>query len=71
MLAYLWARMASVAEHKMADGCLDESFYRAKIHTAQFYFKRILPRIYTHNAALRSGASVLMGLDADDLQLNS
>jgi hypothetical protein len=35
-----------------------------KRDTARFYFARILPRINTHAAAMRSGAANLLALDA-------
>ncbi len=58
-LAYLWARAAIVA--MQASG--DESFYQAKIHTARFYFQRLLPRTATHVATIKSGANNLMAMD--------
>lgn len=44
-LAYLWARMALVAQEKLAAGTTDVDFYNAKVTTARFYFKKILPRV--------------------------
>ena len=54
-LAYLWARsvVAADASAHTAD------FRDAKRHTARFYFARILPRIHSHAAAIRSGAANL------------
>jgi alkylation response protein AidB-like acyl-CoA dehydrogenase len=60
-LAYLWAEMARVASAK-AGTPEDDGFYAAKLHTARFYYDRILPRTRTHAAAVRSGADNLMGL---------
>jgi hypothetical protein len=37
-LAYLWARMALVAQEKLAEGSTDVDFYNAKVTTARFYF---------------------------------
>ena len=64
-LAYLWAWMAQVAQAKIAAGEGDKSFYEAKIKTAQFYFKKILPRTKTHVDAIDSGVDVLMQMDAE------
>ena len=47
-LAYLWARMALVAQEKLAAGTTDVDFYNAKVTTARFYFKKILPRVRSH-----------------------
>lgn len=64
-LAYYWARMASIAQQKLAMGHHDVTFYQAKISTAQFYFNKILPRIHSHVAILKNGSESLMQLDAE------
>ncbi|NNM52051.1 MAG: acyl-CoA dehydrogenase [Pseudomonadales bacterium] len=66
-MAYLWAWMAAVAQEKLASGEGNAAFYQAKIQTAQFYFKRILPRTYSHVAAIQGGLDVLMQMDADHM----
>ena len=57
--AFMWARMAAVAQARRAS---DEAFYGAKLATAQFYFARLLPRIHSLDAAIRSGSAPLYGL---------
>lgn len=64
-LAYLWARMAQVAQETLAAGTSEEAFYKAKIQTAQFYFKKILPRTKSHVDIIEGGLDVLMQMDAD------
>ena len=64
-LAYLWARMASVAHAALESGAGDEDFYKAKISTARFYFKRILPRVAGHKGAIEGGLDCMMDLDAE------
>ncbi|WP_020407597.1 acyl-CoA dehydrogenase C-terminal domain-containing protein [Hahella ganghwensis] len=64
-LAYFWARMAFVAQQKLAEGTTEEAFYKSKIHTARFYFKRILPRTAGHAISALGGADTLMDLDAE------
>jgi hypothetical protein len=64
VLAYFWARMAVVAQAKIAAGEGDSSFYEAKLHTARFYFQRLLPRAASHREALLSGADNLMDMEA-------
>ena len=57
-LAYFWARSVAAADgSKQATG-----FREAKRHTARFYYTRILPRIHTHAATIRSGAEVLLAM---------
>ncbi|NRA85448.1 MAG: acyl-CoA dehydrogenase C-terminal domain-containing protein [Gammaproteobacteria bacterium] len=65
-LAYFWAKMAKVAQDKLAINDDDQAFYQAKIKTAQFYFQRILPRGQGHAACIENGASTMMSLAADD-----
>lgn len=65
-LAYFWAKMAKVAQDKLAQGDEDKAFYQAKIKTARFYFQRILPRANGHAACVENGADAMMSLDAED-----
>ena len=64
-LAYMWAQMAEVALAKLEAGDADSAFYQAKLATARFYFKRILPRTMAHAAAALAGADTVMQLDCD------
>ncbi|MGL1958310.1 MAG: acyl-CoA dehydrogenase C-terminal domain-containing protein [Colwellia sp.] len=65
-LAYFWAKMAKVAQDKLAENDNDKAFYQAKIKTARFYFQRILPRANGHAACVENGAESMMSIDADD-----
>jgi alkylation response protein AidB-like acyl-CoA dehydrogenase len=65
-LAYFWAKMAKVAQVKLAETDDDNAFYQAKIKTARFYFQRILPRAKGHASCLENGSDSIMELDADD-----
>jgi butyryl-CoA dehydrogenase len=62
-LAYLWCRAAEAAgrggEHPAA-------FYRAKHHTARFFFERVLPRSGSLFAAIMGGAGAVNRFDHDD-----
>jgi hypothetical protein len=60
--AWLWARMAQVALHKRGE---DETFYGAKIATADFYIHRLLPRILSLEQSIRAGSAPLYGLSAE------
>ena len=66
VLAYFWADMARVAAEKLAAGTTEEAFYKAKLQTARFYYKRILPRTIAHREALLSGADNLMEMSEED-----
>jgi alkylation response protein AidB-like acyl-CoA dehydrogenase len=65
-LAYFWARMAAVAEDKLKNSDEDKTFYQAKIKTANFYFKRILPRAKGHGACIEGGVDSMMALASED-----
>ena len=59
-LAYWWARAVAAADA----GHASNEIRTAKRETARFYFARILPRTLAHSAAIGSGASPLLALDA-------
>ena len=64
-LAFLWARMALVAQEALAAGTTDVDFYNAKVTTARFYFKKILPRVRSHVDVISGGLEPMMALDAE------
>jgi len=68
-LAYFWADMARVASEKLAEGSSEAAFYQAKLHTARFYYQRLLPRTRAHAEAMLAGASSLMAMDEADFSL--
>jgi len=59
-LAYWWAKAVAAVDA----GAQSNDLKTAKRETARFYFARILPRTLAHAAAIRSGASPLLALDA-------
>jgi hypothetical protein len=61
------AKIAKAAQVAIDSGSSDAGFYQAKLHTARFYFERILPR--TLAITIQSGASNLM--EIDDQYFNS
>jgi hypothetical protein len=60
VLAWFQARMAVVAAKALAQGTPEADFYEAKVHTARFYFHRILPRTRGHVQAIDAGLATLM-----------
>lgn len=65
VFAYLWARMAQVSLDTMADGTSEEAFYNAKVQTARFYFKRMLPRARGHAESMMAGSDSLMDMQVE------
>jgi hypothetical protein len=68
VMAYLWARSATVALQKLAAGTAENGFYQAKIKTARFYFQRILPRNEGLALSLSGNADSLMSMNEDQFQ---
>jgi len=60
VFAYFWARMARVALDKQTSG---DPFYTAKLHTARFYFAKLLPETAGLIRSARAGAAPLMAMD--------
>ncbi len=60
--SYFFAQMAKIALAKEDSG---DTFYKAKLATARFYFARLQPETATLIRQARSGAASLMALDAD------
>lgn len=65
VLAYFWARMALVAQQKLDAGTDEADFYKAKLLTANFYYKRILPRTKAHAESMLGGAESLMDMPVE------
>ena len=59
-MAYFWAMMAQKANEKIAEKPENIDFYRAKVRTAEFYFKRILPRTKVLAKTMMSDPKTLM-----------
>jgi alkylation response protein AidB-like acyl-CoA dehydrogenase len=59
---YFWARMAQVALAKEDSG---DPFYKAKLATARFYFKKIYPEIGMLVRTIEAGAEPLMAMEED------
>ncbi len=67
-LAYLWARMALVAQNEIKNGNSEKAFYDAKVKTAQFYFAKILPRTTTHVQRISTGVEPFMTMDVEQFE---
>lgn len=57
-LAYYWARIVIAAQSSQHN----DDFKQAKLHTARFYYARILPRTLSHSAMIRAGSATLMAM---------
>jgi len=68
-LGFLWAQAAKISLDALADGTSEEDFYVAKLETAKFYFKRLLPRTRTHAECMQADVESLMGMTAEQFML--
>ncbi|WP_197324574.1 acyl-CoA dehydrogenase C-terminal domain-containing protein [Ralstonia solanacearum] len=62
VFAYFWARMAKIALEKQGNG---DTFYKAQLATARFYFAKLLPETAYQIRAARAGVKPLMELEAE------
>ena len=62
-LAYMWGKMALVAQAAI-DGGSNEEFYTNKLITGRYFVQRMLPMMSAHLAKIKTGAEPLMALDA-------
>ena len=65
-MAFMWAKMKYVAHQKLANEEGDIEFMKAKIHSADFYFSRLLPAADAHACQLMAPASTLMAMPESD-----
>ncbi|MDP5210926.1 acyl-CoA dehydrogenase C-terminal domain-containing protein [Microbulbifer sp. 2205BS26-8] len=57
--AFMWAKVVSVAQARQEE----DSFYRAQVKTARFYFARLLPRTQGLAASVNAGSAALMDME--------
>jgi alkylation response protein AidB-like acyl-CoA dehydrogenase len=62
-MAYTFARAVKVSQAALAQGSGEADFYGAKIHTARFFFDRILPQTAACYLAIKAGKGSMMALD--------
>jgi len=62
VFSYFFAQMAKIALEKQDSG---DSFYKAKLATARFYFARLQPETAMLIRQARSGSANLMAMDVD------
>ncbi|WP_277373569.1 acyl-CoA dehydrogenase C-terminal domain-containing protein [Pseudomonas sp. AA-38] len=65
LLAGFWLQAAARAQDVLDAGSGEADFYQAKLHSAEFYLRRMLPRASAHREALLGGAGCLMAMAED------
>jgi len=64
-MGYFWAMMAQKANEEIAKKPGNIDFYRAKVRTAEFYFKRLFPRIKTLEKTMMEHPRSLMRMTSE------
>jgi len=59
-MAFVWAKMA---ETSLSADDQSDDFYQSKLHTARYYFARLLPRRISLIASAKSGCDALFDMD--------
>jgi alkylation response protein AidB-like acyl-CoA dehydrogenase len=62
--AFMWARMAKVAQDKIA-ALGSTSYLTTKLTTGRFFMERVLPETAAHLAKLQAGSATMMELPAE------
>lgn len=66
LLAGFWLQAAARAQDALDEGTGEPAFYQAKLASADFYLRRLLPRASAHREAIAGGAACLMALPHGD-----
>jgi alkylation response protein AidB-like acyl-CoA dehydrogenase len=61
VLAFVWGKIASIAANKSTD-----IFYQSKMKTAQFFFQRILPIIFTLKYTITADNRAVMAMNVEE-----
>ena len=64
-MAYMFARMSKVAAAQLAAGEGDSVFLQEKLHTATFFFDRILPRADMHAKTMKASTDSVMAMPTE------
>ena len=64
-LGYMWARMAKVANERLAEGAEPRSYYENKLLVGRFYMQRWMPDVSSLFVKMAAGGKVMMSMDQD------
>jgi len=63
-LGYMWARMAKVAQDKLAESG-EQPYLKAKLVTGKFFMERMLPETSLRLSRIQAGADTMMELPGE------
>lgn len=64
-MAFMWAKMSSVAQTQLDAGEGDTKFLQEKLQTAEFFFERMLPQAHVHAKTIGANVESVMGMSED------
>tara|TARA_B110000027_G_scaffold22053_1_gene23602 strand:+ start:246 stop:2057 length:1812 start_codon:yes stop_codon:yes gene_type:complete len=64
-MAFMWAKMSSVAQAQLDAGKGDTKFLQEKLHTAEFFFERMLPQADVHAKTIGASVESVMAMSED------
>ncbi|MBI3675327.1 MAG: acyl-CoA dehydrogenase C-terminal domain-containing protein [Proteobacteria bacterium] len=63
VLAWMWARMAKVAQAKLAAGTGDKTFYEGKLVSARYWMERMIPECPMLFERIQAGSATIMAFE--------
>jgi len=64
-MAFMWAKMSATARAQIEAGEGDKKFLEEKIHTATFFFERLLPQADVHAKTIGANLNSVMAMPVD------
>ena len=64
-MAFMWAKMSTVARAQIKAGEGDRKFLEEKLHTAAFFFERMLPQADVHAKTIGASLDSVMAMPVD------
>jgi hypothetical protein len=64
-MAFMWAKMSSVAQAQLDAGKGDTKFLQEKLHTAEFLFERMFPQADVHAKTIGASVESVMAMPED------
>jgi alkylation response protein AidB-like acyl-CoA dehydrogenase len=64
-MAFMWAKMSTVARSQIKAGEGDKKFLEEKLHTAAFFFERMLPQADVHAKTIGANLDSVMAMPVD------
>ena len=65
-MAFMWLQISAAAEKQLQAGEGDRKYLEGKLHTAAFFFERILPRADAHAKTIGASIGSVMGMPSKD-----